>query len=115
MEDELSQKIDRLLNSPDGMEKIRSTMAALGISMDDVAAPEAPPEPPPSTEDNGLLSGLLGLAPLLGSLGQEDQNTALLRALRPYLHDGREKRLDESLKLLQLLKVLPLLQGGLFK
>lgn len=119
MEDELSQKIDRLLNSPDGMEKIRSTMAALGISMDDVAAPEASPEPPsaspPSTEDNGLLSGLLGLAPLLGSLGQEDQNTALLRALRPYLHDGREKRLDESLKLLQLLKVLPLLQGGLFK
>lgn len=122
MEDELSRKLDSLLNSPDGMEKIRSTMAALGLSPDSVPTPPVtpPPEPPPSEEkppadDSGLLSGLMGLAPLLGSLGQDDQNTALLKALRPYLHDGREKRLDESIKLLQLMKLLPLLQGGLFK
>lgn len=110
MEDELSQKIDRLLNSPEGMEKLRNTMAAFGISADTPPTPE----PPPQTEDNGLMSSLLNLAPLLSNLGQDDQNTALLKALRPYLHDGREKRLDESLKLLQLLKLLPLLQGGLF-
>ena len=110
MEDELSQKIEGLLNSPDGMEKIRSTMAALGISPD---KPTPDPTPPPAA-DNGMLSGLLGLAPLLQNMGQDDNNTALLKALRPYLHDGREKRLDESIKLLQLLKVLPLLQGGLF-
>ena len=48
-------------------------------------------------------------------LGGEDRNTALLKALRPYLHDGREKRLDESIKLLQLIKLLPLIGGGLLK
>lgn len=109
MDDDLGRKLDSLLNSPEGLEKLRSTMEALGVSA------EAPAEPTPSAEDNGMLSGLLGLAPLLGSLGGEDRNTALLKALRPYLHDGREKRLDESIKLLQLIKLLPLIGGGLFK
>ena len=113
MEDELSKKLDSLLNSPEGMEKIRSTMAALGLSADDAPAP--PPEAASPTDTAQPLAGLLELAPLLGSLGGDDQNTALLKALRPYLHDGREKRLDESIKLLQLMKLLPLLQGGLFK
>ena len=112
MEDDLSQKIDQLLNSPDGMEKIRNTMAALGISAEPPSP--APPTIPAPNADNNMLSGLLGLAPLLKNMGQEDNNTALLKALRPYLHNGREKRLDESLKLLQLLKLLPLIQGGLF-
>lgn len=126
MEDELSQKIDRLLNSPEGMQQIQNAMAALGVSLGGgdgtapAAAPTAVPEPSASPEpsgNDGGLSGLLQLAPLLGSLGKDDQNTTLLKALRPYLHDGREKRLDESLKFMQLLKLLPLLQekGGLFR
>ena len=118
MEDELSRKLDQLLNSPDGMEKIRNTMAALGISADTPTPTETPPKPletKAAAEENELLSGLLGLAPLLGKLEQDDQHTALLKALRPYLQGGREKRLDESIKLLQLMKLLPLLQGGLLK
>ena len=120
MEDELSRKLDQLLNSPDGVEKIRSTMAALGLSADTPAPPpetSEPPKPPePSAaEGSEVLSGLLGLAPLLGKLEKDDQHTALLKALRPYLQGGREKRLDESIKLLQLMKLLPLLQGGLLK
>ena len=119
MDDELSRKIDDLLNSSEGMEKILGMMKALGVSEASASPEEVTPEPPQeavSADDNGMLSGLLSLAPLLGSLGKDDQNTALLKALRPYLHGGREKRLDESLKLMQLLKFLPLLQqkGGLF-
>lgn len=109
-DDELSRKLDRLLNSPDSMAQLKTVMDSLGF-----ADGTPPPPPPTETKPAGDLSGLLSLAPLLGSLGQEDQHTALLKALRPYLHDGREKRLDDSLKLLQLLKVLPLLQGGLFR
>ncbi len=111
MEDELSRKLDRLLNSPDGMEQLKHAMQALGLSAESA---EAPSVSGPTESADGTLSGLLRLAPLLTSLEQDDRNTALLKALRPYLHDGREKRLDESLKLLQLLKLLPLLQGGLF-
>lgn len=104
MDEDLSRKLDALLNSPDGMEKLRSTAAALGLMGENASPPET------STQE---MPNLLNLAPLLSSLGNDDQNTALLKALRPYLHNGREKRLDESLKLLQLIKLLPLLQGGL--
>ncbi len=107
MEDELAKKLDGLLNSPDGLEKIQSMMAALGGSV---------PEPPPAAEPPVMpeLDGLLRLMPLLSQMGQDDDNTALLKALRPYLHGGREKRLDESVRMMRLLKFLPLLQqkGG---
>lgn len=121
MDDELGRKINDLLSSPESMGKILEMMQALGVSEApavpaEETPPPDPPPPPSGAEDGGMLSGLLSLAPLLGSLGKDDQNTALLKALRPYLHGGREKRLDESVKLMQLLKLLPLLQqkGGLF-
>ena len=98
MEGDLSKKIEDLLRSPDSMAKISEAMAALGIGADQ--EPEKPPEPP---------LDLAGLLPLLSSVGQEDSHTALLKALRPYLHGEREKKLDESVKLMQLLKFLPLL------
>ena len=109
MDGDLGKKIEELLRSPDSMAKIGEAMAALGINADT-------PPPEPKSEPPFDLSALAGLAPLLSSMGQDDQHTALLRALRPYLHGDREKRLDESVKLMQLLKFLPLLrEGGLFK
>ena len=39
----------------------------------------------------------------------------LLKALRPYLQDERRHRLDDTLKIMQMLKVLPLLKDkGIF-
>ena len=106
MDGDLGKKLEELLRSPDSMAKISEAMAAMGLGND------APSEPPPSSNAPFDLSGLL---PLLSSVGKDDQHTALLRALRPYLHGDREKRLDESVKLMQLLKFLPLLQEkGLF-
>lgn len=112
MGDELEKKLNDFLSSPDSMEKLQGAMAALGISPD--ALPTPTPPPPPSEDGLGDLSGLLKLAPILSQLGQEDQNTTLLKALRPYLHGDREKRLDDSMKMMKLLKLLPLLQqkGG---
>lgn len=111
MEDELSKKIDSLLNSPEGLAKIQSMMAALGGG--DAKVPEMPkPEAPPATPAMPELDGILKLMPLLSQMGQDDQNTTLLKALRPYLHGDREKRLDDSVRMMQLLKFLPLLQKG---
>ena len=112
MDGELGQKLEQLLSSPDSMAKITQMMAALGVSAEtEETAPAASVTPSAPTADNGPdLSQLLKLAPLLSSVGQDDQHTALLKALRPYLHNGREKRLDESVKLMQLLKFLPLLK-----
>lgn len=59
---------------------------------------------------------LLKLAPMLSSLGQDDDRTRLLSALRPHLGAKRQKKLDEAAQLLRLSRLLPLLQEqGIFK
>ena len=109
MENEWEKKLEQLLGSPDALEKIEQAMAAFGVSPTESA-------PPPKPSDSPDLSGLLQLLPLLSSLDSDDHNTALLHALRPYLHGEREKRLEESMKFLKLAKVLPLLQEkGVFR
>lgn len=127
--DDLTQKLNDLLSSPDSMEKIRSAMASLGVG--DESAPAS------GEEDGGalssLLAGLMGqssreasappeggglpdlsvlakLAPLMAGINQEDENTALLKALRPYLHGEREKRLDDAIQILKFMRIMPLLQ-----
>ena len=129
--DDLNKKISDLLGSPDGMARIQSMMEALGnggdggksapVSASPIPAPApetaSPPPAAPAASGGGMpaLSALLKLAPLLGNLNKDDENTALLKALRPYLHGVREKRLDDAIQILRIMKVLPLIQEkGLF-
>ena len=75
-----------------------------------------------STAQNGvgsllqgdLLPMLLKVAPLISSLQQETDGTRLLHALRPLLSPSRQKRLDEAIRMLQLMRILPFLKGNLF-
>jgi len=112
--DDLNEKLTSLLSSPEGMAKIQSVMAALGGEM---PAAEQPPTPTPAPAIEGIpdLSALTKLLPLLSGMGQDNEDTRLLLALRPYLHGEREKRLDEAVRLMKMLRLLPLLQeqGGL--
>ena len=108
MED-LSEKLTQLLSSPEGMSKIQSAMAALGGMMGEEAPP--PPSPPPT--DMGVdMAAISKILPLLGNLNQENEDTRLLAALRPYLHGQRAERLEESMRLMRLMKLLPLLTEG---
>lgn len=61
-----------------------------------------------------LLSSMMKLLPLLSTVQQETDSTRLLRALRPMLSAPKQKRLDEALRLMQLLRFLPLLKGTVF-
>ncbi|MBQ4613079.1 MAG: hypothetical protein IJB26_06020 [Clostridia bacterium] len=125
--DDLNEKISRLLADPNSMAKIQAAMATLGGSpseqtSDTVAdSPPSPPPvptaPPPNLSGGSLpdLSMLTRLMPLMSAFGREDDDTRLLQALRPYLHGDRSERLDETMKLLRLTKLLPLLQEqGIF-
>lgn len=106
MED-LSEKLAGLLSSPEGMQKIQSAMAALGGALPQEEAP--PPPPAESGPDMAMLGKIL---PLLSNLNQENEDTRLLSALRPYLHGQRAARLEESMRLMQLMRLLPLLTEG---
>ncbi len=102
MDKELTDLLEGLMSDPAVTEKLGGLLASLG---------NAPSSTPAETGDAALLTKLLPL--LSGGLGGDSREVALLRALRPYLHDGREKRVDEAIELLRIVKLLPLIKGGL--
>ncbi len=71
-------------------------------------------ESAPALPDAGTLQLVTRLAPMLSAVRQEDDSTRLLRALRPLLGEERQKKLDEAIRILQMMRMLPLLrQSGL--
>lgn len=120
--DDLASKLGELLNSPGSLDQIKNLAGLLGGSM--AGAQPAPPLPvapqPEQSEstspvDGEMLQTIMKVAPMLSAFRQEDNSTRLLRALRPMLGPERQKKLDEAIKLMQLMRMLPLLKGsGLF-
>ena len=50
------------------------------------------------------------LMPMLGSLKQEDDTTRLLDAMRPFLSEERRQKLDRAKRLIKVMKLMPLLK-----
>lgn len=143
--DDLTQQINSILSDPQSMQQLQSMASALGLGGNTAnSSPQPQPASTDKTALSGLLSTLDGnnsqpqppaqnsqplfggitpealqavsrLAPLLSQVNQEDDSTRLLRALRPLLGEPRRKKLDEAVKILQMMRLLPLLKdSGLF-
>ena len=107
--DDLNEKLNRLLSDPEGLAKIQAAMSALGGGETPPSPP--PPAPAPPAGGGGFDPALLGrLMPLLSGLNGDNEDTRLLEALRPYLRGERAGRLDDTMQLLRLARLLPLLQ-----
>lgn len=100
-----------------------SALAGVLNALGGGAAPSQPAPAPLGAPNGGGAGGIspemLGmvtkLAPLLGQVNREDDSTRLLRALRPLLSPGRQKKVDEAVKILQMMRLLPLLkESGVF-
>lgn len=122
MDNDLGDRLEQFLSRPDSMERIQAMMSSLSGSdmppnlSDAPGKPSLSSSPPPLPSEGGMdVAALQKLLPLLQGMGgdEHDPNVTLLRALRPYLHDGREKRVDEAIRMMQLAKLLPLLKTGL--
>jgi hypothetical protein len=51
----------------------------------------------------------------MGLFGQDDQNISLLRALQPHFSETRAKKVDDAIKILRIIRLLPLVSElGLF-
>ena len=117
--DDLTGKISELLQNP----AIASLLSQFGAPQGETpeAQPEsAPPAPPPSVPqasaqgnplsglglDGDMLQTVMKLA-----LNQEDDSTRFLHALRPMLSNERQTKLDQASKILQLMRMLPLLRS----
>ena len=104
--DDLSEKLSGILNDPEAMRDIAALASQLGVDASGVhTKPE--PEPQPADDTAKLISGLV---PMLGSLKQEDDTTRLLEAMRPFLSEERQQKLDKAKRLIRVMKLMPLLK-----
>lgn len=128
--DDLSAQLNQILSDPQSMSQIQSLISSMGLGGD--SAKSSPPPPQPSGQSNAnALASLLGsgstsassplagadmisaftrLAPLLSQIQQEDDSTRLLHALRPMLSEKRQKKVDEAVRIIHLLRLLPLIK-----
>ena len=111
--DDLQEKLSKLLSSPESMAKISGLLGSLGGTPPSPPPTEPAPSPPPPPAAGGLPEGIdiAKLLPLLSGFSGDNDDTRLLRALKPYLHGERAGRLDGALRMLQLSQVLPLVSG----
>lgn len=102
---------------PAGTPDLSALMGALG-ALGNAAQPNPQPTALQSLAggDSARMLGMMTrLAPLLGQINREDESTRLLHALRPLLGAERQKKVDEALRILQMMRLLPLLkESGVF-
>lgn len=61
------------------------------------------------------LNTLMLMQRAISALNQDDRNTELLRALKPHFSEERAKKVDDAIRIMQLIRLLPLVKElGLF-
>lgn len=65
------------------------------------------------------INTILQMQQIFNTMNQEDDNTKLLLALKPHFSDRRKEKVDQAVKIMHLLSLLPLIKdsgllGGLF-
>lgn len=109
--DDITGKISQLLSDPQAMEQIMSLTSLLSPNNDEAPKQQSEPVKPalPGFSDD-MMKTVMKLMPLLSDIRQDDDTTRLLNALRPFLCEERCKKLDEAEKILQLIKILPVIK-----
>ncbi|MFU0832085.1 MAG: Signal recognition particle protein [Oscillospiraceae bacterium] len=117
--DDLSSMLNGILKDPESMEKIKSLAGMLGGGGGSPpASPPASASPAPNAGDNRTpgnvdpdsLKMVMKLAPIISKFRQEDDSTRLLRALRPFLKEEKRKKLDEAIRLMQIVRMIPFIR-----
>lgn len=90
---DMEDRLNSLLSDPGAMENIAKMARQL---MGGESPEEQPPVPPEGTKTPPALGKILGK---LKGGGSDDRKTQLLRAMKPYLKEERQKKMDRALKL----------------
>jgi len=102
---EFEEKLEQILNNPQAMDQIFSLAQSLGGGEPSAqGSTEKSAVQPDSGAALTLDPGMLGtIAALMGELNQgDDQRTALLQALRPFLREERCAHLDRAIQITKL-------------
>ena len=100
----LEDNLNQILSDPNAMEQIFSLAGKLGMSSEPSDEPEAEEQPlserePEAAELSQPLFGAEGLGIFQGSQQTAQEADALLDALRPFLRQERQEKLDRARRL----------------
>ncbi len=116
MED-MDSKLNAMLNDPAAMQRIIQMAQQLSGGAAQAAPPPPPNGPPPTADGGGFDPMLLAkFLPLLQDLRQSNsQTTQLLYALRPFLKEEKQPKVERAAKLAHLICIGKrfLTEGGL--
>lgn len=102
-------KMQELLSDPESMKQLSELAQMLRNETDGASTPPAPEASCESTDTGGGLPFdpmlLMKLGELWQSSQKQDENTALLLALRPHLRSERREKVDRAVRLLRLLTI----------
>lgn len=102
--DDLSSMLAGIMNSPEQMEKIKAMASNLFGNSEPSPTVSQPSQMPDISA--GEIAGLMKMANLLKN-NSNDRRAGVLLALRPYLSEHRQKRVDDAVKILRLINILP--------
>ena len=137
--DELSLKINEILNSEEGMNQVRTLANSLGLSLPEnfnsiatenknILSAEQNKDGESNVQNNNQFQNernifsdsskpssinpdmLLNVGKMLSSSERNDKNTALLIALKDHLSEERQRKVDDAIKIMHLVKILPFIK-----
>lgn len=99
--DGLEEKLNAVLSDPSAMEQIMSMARSLGLG----APPQTQPPPPqdaplPAPQDDPMLRQLVSAMAQAGA--ENGSQSALFRALRPFVRPEKREKLDRAARVAQL-------------
>jgi len=111
---DISSQINNILSDPDMMRQISEIGSMLSGQNNSPPLQETKPllpKPPPADilGTDGL-QAVMKIMPILNRLKQDDDTTKLLRAIKPFLSEERQKKLEEAIKIIRIINILPLLK-----
>ncbi len=100
-------KMQELLSDPESMKQLSELAQMLRTETDGASVPPAEEAPCENTDTGGGLPFdpmlLMKLGELWQSSQKQDENTALLLALRPHLRSERREKVDRAVRLLRVM------------
>lgn len=136
--DELLSQLQNVLGSKDGQDKLRDVASMLGgidgnkldlsslnsllnsennsgnnSQNNNAQAEDANIEPNPL--GNIDINMLMKVQKMMSGMNKDDKNSQLIKALRPHIRSEKSHKIDEAVRIMQLISMLPLLkESGLF-
>ena len=102
--DKMENQINSILNNPEMMQQIMSMAQALGQSPS--PTPKSPPPAQTGPNLNDLDFGMIQkLSGLMKDSSVTSEETSLLKALTPYLNNGRIQKLEKAMRAAKLARL----------